>query len=73
MAIQTIYRCDRCGTPYDSSSSYSCGLVQIQRRTCLRIAFRDSNNDRWDGNVHDFELCAKCRDALYAFLRGEGE
>lgn len=73
MAIQTIYRCDRCGTPYDSNSSYTRGIVYIQRRTCLRITFRDSDNDRWNGQVQEFELCAKCRDKLYTFLRREGE
>lgn len=72
MATQMIYRCDRCGKLLDNSSSYTKGIVKIQRRSCLRIAFRDSVNDVWNGDVHEFELCAECRDKLYEFLRGEG-
>lgn len=73
MATQMIYRCDRCGKLLDNNSSYTRGIVKIQRRPCLRIAFRDSVNDGWNGTVHEFELCTECRAALYAFLRGEGE
>ena len=59
-----VYKCDRCGEFFDQKPDLGMFKVEVDERK--------RSGSSWIGFVHG-DLCAKCNDALQAFMRMEAD
>ena len=67
MATEYTYVCDRCKKRVESAKL---ATVKIQKRLCVRLSFRKSEDDFWNYRPTSYEMCADCRDELDEFMKG---